>query len=208
MSFSSSLARLTAPVAMVALAAPAAAAAADPAVAQVERSLAATESMTATFVQTNGKGQQLNGKLTLKRPGRARFDYGTAANMLMVADGTDLYFLDYQVGQKNRWPIAKSPLGPLLSSNPDLARIARAMPAQDPRVTLLRVRDARHPEFGTLLLAFVKAAAAPGGLQLEGWTAIDAQNKKTTVKLDQQRYNVAVPENAFQFAEPQKRKRG
>lgn len=202
----SMFARLLAPVAIVALAAPVVAAT-DPAVAEVERSLAATQSMTASFIQTNGKGQQLAGRLSLKRPGRARFDYGSAANMLMVADGTTLYFLDYAVGQKSRWPIAKSPLGPLLSGNPDLQRIARPMPAQDPRVVLLRVRDARRPEFGTLILAFVKQASAPGGLQLEGWTAIDAQNKKTTVKLDQQRYNVAVPDSAFQFAEPKKRGR-
>ncbi|WP_309611505.1 outer membrane lipoprotein carrier protein LolA [Sphingomonas sp.] len=199
-------ARLIAPLTIAALSAPAAAAT-DPTVAQVERSLAATQSMTASFVQTNGKGQQLGGQLSLKRPGRARFDYGSAANMLMVADGTSLYFLDYAVGQKSRWPIAKSPLGPLLSGNPDLQRIARPMPAQDPRVVLLRVRDARRPEFGTLILAFIKQASAPGGLQLEGWTAIDAQNKKTTVKLDQQRYNVAVPDSAFQFAEPKKRGR-
>ena len=205
MRFTSRFARLVAPVALACIAAPATAAV-DPAVAQVQQSLAATSSMTANFVQTNGKGQQLTGKLTLKRPGKARFDYGAAANMLMVADGTNLYFLDYEVGQKNHWPIAKSPLGPLLSANPDLGRIARSMPTQDPRVTLLRVRDPRRPEFGTLILAFIKAAGAPGGLQLEGWTAIDAQNKKTTVKLDAQRYNVAIAESAFQFVEPQKRK--
>ena len=199
-------ARFFAQVVIVAMAAPALAST-DPAVSEVERSLAATQSMTATFVQTNGKGQQLGGQLTLKRPGRARFDYGTAANMLMIADGTSLYFLDYQVGQKSRWPIAKSPLGPLLSGSPDLQRIARTMPAQDSRVVLLRVRDARRPEFGTLILAFTKQASAPGGLQLEGWTAVDAQNKKTTVKLGQQRYNVAVPDTAFQFAEPKKRGR-
>ncbi len=207
MSFSSKVRRVLAPIAIVALAAPAIAAA-DPAVTQVERSLAATSSMTATFVQTNGKGQQLSGKLTLKRPGKARFDYGTSANIAMVADGTNLYFLDYDVGQKNRWPIANSPLAPLLSSNPDLGRIASAVPTKDPRVTLIRMRDARRPEFGTMIMAFVKASAAPGGLQLEGWTAIDAQNKKTTVKLDQQRYNVAVPDSAFQFVEPQKKRRG
>ena len=202
----SRLARIAMPIAMTALAVPASAAT-DPAVAQVERSLAATQTMMASFVQTNGKGQQLSGQLTLKRPGRARFDYGAAANMLMIADGTSLYFLDYEVGQKSRWPIAKSPLGPLLSNNPDLQRIARTMPTQDARVVLLRVRDARRPEFGTLILAFTKQESAPGGLQLEGWTAIDAQNKKTTVKLGQQRYNVAVPDTAFQFAEPKKRGR-
>ena len=56
------------------------------------------------------------------------------------------------------------------------------------------------------MLAFVRSSSAPGGLRLEGWTAIDAQNKRTTVKLDNQRYNVAVPEGAFSYAEPKKRK--
>ena len=65
---------------------------------------------------------------------------------------------------------------------------------------------ARRPEFGTLLLAFVRSPSAPGGLLLEGWTAIDAQNKRTTIKLDSQRYNVAVPESAFTYAEPKKRR--
>ena len=205
MSFSSHFARLAAPIALIAVAAPAVAA--DAGVDQVQRSLAATGSMTATFVQTNGKGQQLSGKLVLKRPGKARFDYGAGANMLMVADGASLYFIDYDVGQKNRWPIAKSPLAPLLSSNPDLGRIAHSMPTQDPRVVLVRLRDARRPEFGTMIMAFVKTSGAPGGLQLEGWTAIDAQNKKTTIKLDQQRYNVPVADAAFTFAEPQKRRK-
>jgi outer membrane lipoprotein-sorting protein len=205
MSFSNHFARLAAPIALIAVAAPAVAA--DPGVDQVQRSLSATGSMTATFVQTNGKGQQLSGKLVLKRPGKARFDYGAGANMLMVADGASLYFIDYDVGQKNRWPIAKSPLAPLLSSNPDLGRIAHSMPTQDPRVVLVRLRDARRPEFGTMIMAFVKTPGAPGGLQLEGWTAIDAQNKKTTIKLDQQRYNVPVADAAFTFAEPQKRRK-
>jgi len=205
MSFSSHFARLAAPIALIAVAAPAVAA--DAGVDQVQRSLAATGSMTATFVQTNGKGQQLTGKLVLKRPGKARFDYGAGANMLMVADGASLYFIDYDVGQKNRWPIGKSPLAPLLSRNPDLGRIAHSMPTQDPRVVLVRLRDARRPEFGTMIMAFVKTPGAPGGLQLEGWTAIDAQNKKTTIKLDQQRYNVPVADAAFTFAEPQKRRK-
>ena len=207
MSFSSGFARLIAAVAALALAVPAAAAT-DPVIAQVERALSATQSMTATFVQTDGKGRQMAGRLTLKRPGKVRFEYGAGGDMLLVADGTNLYYLDYSVGQKNRWPIAKSPLAPLLSSTPDLQRIARTVATQDPRVVLLRVRDARRPEYGTLILAFVKQPAAPGGLQLEGWTAIDAQNKKTTVKLDQQRTNVGVSDTAFQFAEPQKKRRG
>ena len=94
----------------------------------------------------------------------------------------------------------------LLSPQPNLGRIARLLPSNDPRVVLVRARDARRPEFGTIVLAFVKNGSAPGGLLLEGWTAVDAQNKRTTVKLDGQRYNVAVPDSAFTYAEPKRRK--
>ena len=174
--------------------------------AQVERSLGATQSLTASFVQTDQKNRSLHGTLQLKRPGRVRFDYGSGANMLLVGNGKTLTFIDYDVGQKSSWQIANSPLSVLLSPQPDLGRIARILPSKDSRVVLVRARDARRPEFGTLIMAFVKSPSAPGGLLLEGWTAFDAQNKRTTVKLDNQRYNVAVPESAFSYKEPKRRK--
>ena len=191
--------------ALVALAAPASAdSAAD--LRAVESHLAQTQSMVAQFTQTDGKGRQLSGTLSLKRPGRIRFEYGRGANMLLVGNGKTLSFIDYEVGQKSSWPVAKSPLSVLLSAKPDLGRIARIVPSESSNVIVVRARDARRPEFGTLVMAFVKAPGAPAGLRLEGWTAIDAQNKKTTVRLDGQRYNVAVAESAFTYAEP-KRKR-
>ena len=207
MPFSPVSARLLAPLAIAGMfGGSAALAQSSNGIDQVERSLAATQSMTANFVQTDGKNRSLRGTLSLKRPGRIRFEYGSGANMLLVGNGKTLTFIDYEVGQKSAWPVAKSPLSVLLSPQPNLDRIARILPTKDPRVVLVRARDARRPEFGTLILAFVKSPSAPGGLLLEGWTAIDAQNKRTTVKLDNQRYNVAVPETAFAYAEPKRRK--
>jgi outer membrane lipoprotein-sorting protein len=206
MAFPLKLTRALAPVAILAAASGVALAAPSAELAQVENHLASAQSMTAGFIQTDSKNRSLKGTLALKRPGRIRFDYG-GANMLLVGDGKTLTFVDYDVGQKSVWPIAKSPLSVLLSDNPDLQRIARIVPSQDPRILLVRARDARRPEFGTLILAFVKSGSAPAGLLLEGWTAIDAQNKRTTVRLDSQRYNVAVPETSFTFAEPVKRKK-
>jgi len=205
MAFSNLFARALAPAAAIAVLATPAIAASTGELGQVEAHLAGAQSMTANFVQTDSKNHQLSGTLQLKRPGRIRFEYGRGANMLLVGNGKTLTFLDYEVGQKSSWAIAKSPLSVLLSANPDLSRIARILPSQDSRVLLVRARDSRRPEFGTMILAFVKAPGAPGGLRLEGWTAIDAQNKRTTVKLDGQRYNVAVPESAFSYAEPKKR---
>ena len=192
-------------VAAAVLAAPSVAAPADD-LRAVESHLAQTQSMVAQFTQTDGKGRQLSGTLSLKRPGRIRFEYGRGANMLLVGNGKTLSFIDYEVGQQSSWPVAKSPLAVLLSARPDLGRIAKIMPSEDKRVVVVRARDARRPEFGTLVMAFVRAPGAPAGLRLEGWTAIDAQNKKTTVKLDGQRYNVAVPESAFTYAEPKRRR--
>jgi outer membrane lipoprotein-sorting protein len=197
-------ARLLAPLAILASAS--AAAAPDATLSQVQAALGATQSLTAAFVQTDGKNRSLRGNLSMKKPGRIRFEYGGGANMLLVGDGRNLTFIDYDVGQKSAWPIAKSPLAVLLGPAPDLQRIARVLPSADPRVVLVRARDARRPEFGTLILAFVRSTAAPGGLMLEGWTAFDAQNKRTTVKLDNQRFNVAVADTAFTYAEPKKRR--
>ena len=204
MAFPTLAARLAAPALAIGLiASPAPAATGD--LAKVEAHLNAAQSMTANFVQTDSKNRQLVGTLSLKRPGRIRFEYGRGANMLLVGNGKTLTFVDYEVGQKSQWAIAKSPLSVLLSGNPDLDRIAKVVPHDDPRVLIVRARDARRPEFGTLILGFIRSPAAPGGLLLQGWTAIDAQNKRTKVTLTNQRYNVAVAENAFTYREPTKR---
>ena len=201
MSFPTNLARALAPVAIVVMAAPAQAQTAD--ISKVEAHLAQVQSMTANFRQTDQKGRTASGTLQLKRPGRIRFEY-SGGDLLLVGTGGKLWFLDYAVGQSNNWSLSKTPLGILLSANPDIRRIAKIMPQSDPRILLVRARDARRPEFGTLILAFVRSPGSPGGLMLEGWTAIDAQNKRTTVKLDNQRYNVGVPDSAFSFKMPTK----
>lgn len=206
MNLMSNVARALVPVALVATVSAAAPAATSGDLKAVEASLASTQSMTANFVQTDGKGRQLAGTLSLKRPGKIRFAYGGGVNALLVADGKTLHYLDYDVAQHSKWAIGNSPLSVLLSPNPDIGRIARIVPSNNAQVVVVRARDARRPEFGTLVLAFIRSGAAPGGLRLEGWTAIDAQNKKTTVRLSNQRYNVAVPDNAFSFTEPKRKK--
>jgi outer membrane lipoprotein-sorting protein len=202
MAFPTALARAFAPVAIVAAAVPAQAAS-QAELGKVQAHLAAVQSMTANFVQTDARGRSQSGTLQLKRPGRVRFEYG-GGDLLLVADGKRLNFVDYQVGQKSTWPLGKTPLGVLLAANPNLKSRAQVIPSDDPRVLVVRARD--PAQFGTLVLAFLREPSAPAGLKLYGWTAIDAQNKRTTVRLTNQRYNVAVPESAFSFREPTKKR--
>lgn len=201
MSFPTRFARALLPVAIVAAAVPAAAAD-SPDLAKFQAHLSAVQSMTANFVQTDQKGRSAAGTLQLKRPGRIRFQYGSG-DLLLVANGQRLTYIDYQVGQKSSWPLAQTPLGVLLSATPNIKGKARVIANADPRILVVRARDPN--QFGTLILAFLRSPSAPGGLMMYGWTAVDAQNKKTTVKLTNQRYNVAVPDDAFTYAEPTKR---
>lgn len=202
-----SLALAAAPVAMIA-AAPQAmvhAQAANP-LGEVSAHLRAVTTMTANFAQTDRRGRTLHGQLTLKRPGKIRFQYQPGVSMLVVADGRRLNMVDYEVKRVESWPIANSPLSVLLDSSQNLARYASVI-RSDSQVVLVRARDPRRPEFGTISIAFARISGAPAGLQLQGWTVVDAQNNRTVVKLSNQRFNVAVADNAFAWTDPRRARR-
>jgi len=197
----STLARALVPIALVAT--PAIAAAPSPDLERLKSHLSAVQTMTANFTQTDARGRTDTGTLQMKRPGRIRFEY-SGGDVLLVANGKTLSFIDYAVGQKSSWPLGRTPLGPLLSASPDFNGKAEILPSADSRVVVARAKNAG--QYGQLTLAFLRNASAPGGLQLYGWTAIDPQNHRTTVKLSNVRFNVAVPESAFTYAEPKKKK--
>lgn len=201
------LALAAAPLAAAMAIAPAPVAAqANNGLAQVQQHLRATTSMTANFTQTDARGRVQNGTLTLKRPGRIRFDYGRNSSLLIVGDGRALTMIDYEVNQVSRWPINDSPLSVLLNPDQDLSRFSSVV-QNDARVLMIRARDPRRREFGTITISFSKSAGAPGGLILQGWTALDAQNNRTTVRLSGQRFNVPVANSAFTYRDP-RRNRG
>jgi outer membrane lipoprotein-sorting protein len=199
------LALAAAPLAAAALVAPAPVSAQNSGLSQVQAHLRAVTTMTAGFSQTDRRGRTMNGTLTLKRPGRIRFDYGRNADLLIVGDGRALTMIDYEVDQVSRWPINDSPLSVLLNPNQDLSRFSRVI-RNDNQVLMLQARDPRRREFGTITIAFAKVASAPGGLMLQGWTALDAQNNRTTIRLSNQRFNVPVADSAFRYTDPRRRR--
>ena len=198
------LALSVAPVGLAAIALPAPAfAQGQNGLAEVQAHLRSVSSMTANFSQTDRRGRTMNGTLALKRPGKIRFEY-QGGKMLIVADGSRLNFLDYEVGQRQSWPIGDSPLSVLLDPNRDLSRYARVV-RNDRNTLMIEARDPRRREFGRITLAFARVPNAPGGLSLQGWNTLDAQNNLTTVRLSGQRFNVAVADSAFRFQVPRGR---
>jgi outer membrane lipoprotein-sorting protein len=193
---------LAVPVALIAPVTPAAAITDDAELDQVVAALRAISTMKADFTQTDRDGKTVRGVLTLKRPGKIRFDYEKGVNMLIVSDGHALTFLDYSVNQKQRYPIGNSPLGALLNPKRDVKQYGKVIPTGNPNVYSVEVKDSKRPEYGVITVIMVKDAASPGGLQLSSWVALDAQNHRTTVRLSNQQYGMAVPDSTFTYREP------
>ena len=170
--------------------------------AQVQQHLRAVDTMVADFVQTDRMGKSVSGTITMKRPGRIRFQYQKGVPLLVVGDGKALTMIDYSVKQVSRWRIGNSPLSVLLDPNKDMSRFGRVLPSNDPRALLVEARDPKHPEYGTITIAFARMPSAPAGLMLQGWSVLDAQNNRTTVRLANQRFNQPVSDKTFRWSDP------
>lgn len=194
-------------VASLAIGVPAIAQSAN-ALSSVQSHLKSTNSMTANFVQTDRNGQRLTGQLTLKRPGKIRFQYQKDVPLLIVGDGSRLTMIDYQVRQVQSWPVKNSPLGALLDPDRDLSKYAKVLPTGNNDVLSVEVKDPKRPEYGTITMVFVRDGAAPGGLRLRGWVALDSQNNRTRIDLSNQKFNVAVADSAFKWTDPRPGRRG
>ncbi len=170
--------------------------------ADVSAHLRAVNTMTAAFTQTDKAGKTVNGRLSLKRPGKIRFQYQKGVPILVVGDGRALNFVDYSVKQVQTWPIRNTPLGILLDPRRDLSSVAKVLPSADRSIVLIEARDPKHPEYGRMTLAFTRVASAPGGLMLQGWSALDSQNNRTTIRLTNQQFNAPVSDRAFIWSDP------
>ena len=173
----------------------------------VQSHLKVVDTMSANFSQTDRKGKTLTGTVYLKRPGKIRFQYQRGVPIEVVSDGSRLFFHDSSVKQTQSWPIGNSPLSVLLNPNQDLSRVGKVV-RNDNQTLLVQVKDPKRPEYGTITIGFAKITSAPAGLLLQGWTMIDAQNNRTTVKLSGHRFNTALADSLFRFTPPKKAPRG
>ncbi|KQN07530.1 cell envelope biogenesis protein LolA [Sphingobium sp. Leaf26] len=207
--------RIVAPLALVLAAAPLVVPTAPVAAQQQDQSdlakvnayIRSVTTLTADFSQTDRNGQTLTGKLTLKQPGKIRFQYQKGVPLLIVSDGKALTMIDYEVRQVQRWPIGNSPLGALLDPSKDLSKYGKLVPTGDPTVLSVEARDPKRPEYGTITMIFKRNASGPAGLQLYGWVMLDSQNNRTAVRFSNQVYGAPVADSAFRWTDPRPRGR-
>ena len=94
--------------------------------------------------------------------------------------------------------------GKLLDPSRDVARYGKLVPTGNPGVVSIEVRDPKRPEYGRITLIFMRDGSAPGGMELVSWVALDSQNKRTTIRLSNQRYGMAVADSTFTYRDPRR----
>ncbi len=134
----------------------------------------------AAFTQINSDGTISTGVLSIKRPGRVRFEYNPPDNALVLAGGQQLAIFD---GKSNtgpeQYPLKRTPLSIILARNVNLSQ-AKMVVAHtgDATSTTVRAQDPENPDYGSIDLIFT---ANP--IELRKWVINDSSGGSTTVVL-------------------------
>ena len=119
--------------------------------------LAAAETASGKFMQSNADGTISTGTFALNRPGRMRFDYDDPVPILIVSDGTTVAMEDSELETVDRIPIGTTPLGLILSTDLNVDEDVEVLDVmQNEQGIGIRVSDASGELEGTLTMVFDK----------------------------------------------------
>lgn len=159
--------------------------------------LAAAETASGKFMQTNADGTITTGTFALNRPGRMRFDYDDPTPILIVSDGTTVAMEDSELETVDRIPIGATPLGLILSTDLNVDEDVDVLSIlQNEERIGIRVSDASGELEGTLTMVFDKVS-----YDLLGWLTVDGNFQTTVVDLVDVETNVRVDPRLFRLNE-------
>jgi outer membrane lipoprotein-sorting protein len=132
------------------------------------------------FTQINADGSISTGKIFIKRPGRARFEYAPPDSSLVLASSGNVAIFDTKSNQPpEQYPLKRTPLNLILAQNVDLTRAKMVVGHTEvDNSTRVRAQDPQHPEYGTIELVFTA-----GPVALRQWVITDDLGQQTTVIL-------------------------
>lgn len=163
--------------------------------------LAGLKTAQAHFSQTDPRGATTTGTFSLQRPGKARFAYDAPTDLTVVADGVNVNVSDGRLKTFDQYPLARTPLSLLLA--PDVhfdGKVLISGVARGPSSFSVTLKDARKQAEGQLTLTF---SAAP--MALTGWTVVDGQGLRTTVKLDGLKTGISLDQKLFEAHNSEKK---
>ncbi|MEK9755142.1 MAG: outer membrane lipoprotein carrier protein LolA [Rhodospirillaceae bacterium] len=167
---------------------------------RIEKSLNDIRTMQARFLQVSSDGDYAEGNIFLSRPGRMRIEYDPPKQIMVIADGSNLIYVDKELGQATAVLLVLTPAELILRANLSLIgdEILVTGFQRSPGVLRVSLVKANKPLEGQLTLVF-----SDKPLELRKWTVTDAQGIKTTVSLLGPRFGLALDKKLFDYQMPQ-----
>ena len=165
-----------------------------------ERFFNSLDTYRAQFVQISPEGSHSKGWLWLQRPRYLRVEYASPTNLLLVANGTFLIFMDRDIDQVSKYSYGSGPFRFLLKDKVNLSEdmVVRAI---DRNTNLLRLTlvDEDDLTAGSVTISFAEKP-----MSLVGWTVTDSKGRTTQVTLHGHSFGMRLPKKLFRFTEHDK----
>lgn len=148
----------------------------------------------APFTQISDDGSLSTGKLYLKRPGRARFEYDPPNSAQVIAGAGSVLVVDPKSNQAaESYPLGRTPLSIILAPRVDLGRANMVVDhAYDGTATIVTAQDPEHPDYGSIELMFTD-----NPVELRKWVIHDGSGTSTTVILGALETGMTLPDKLF-----------
>ena len=152
------------------------------------------DTVQADFTQVNEDGTLSTGTLSIKRPGRMRFEYNPPDNALVLADAGAVFIVDPKSNQPpETYPLRRTPLSIILARRVNLAQDNMVVGHSfDGTSTIVTAQDPERPEIGRIELSFTD-----NPIQLRKWVVHDEAGSETTVILGATETGLSLPNRLF-----------
>ncbi|HUC66006.1 MAG TPA: outer membrane lipoprotein carrier protein LolA [Stellaceae bacterium] len=160
---------------------------------QVQRYLNEIRTLQSRFQQFTQDGGVSAGTIYLQRPGKMRIVYDPPTPVLIVSDGSDVFYWDKQLQQLQQIGVEDTPAWFLLRPQIQLTGDVTVTGfRREPGVLRIAMAETAHPDRGNLTVVMSERP-----LELRQWTVIDPQQKQVTVMLEDPHYGVTLNPDLF-----------
>ena len=159
----------------------------------IEKFFKNLQTLEADFIQVSPSGMISNGKLFLELPGKLRIDYKKPNNLLITCKGFWIVIQNRKLKVTNNLPLDQTPLFILLNKKIQFDNQSLDFNLKkNTGVIKLRIKLSGKEDSGELFLEFIE-----NPFDLKKWIIIDPNGQKTTVLIQNARYNVKIPHTLF-----------
>lgn len=165
---------------------------------RVEQYLSKLTTIVADFNQTAPDGSLTGGRFLMERPGKMRWQYNPPTPILIVSNGSELVFYDYELEQVSTIPLDSTIIGFMAREHISFDDTVGVIDFEEENgVIRVSLAQRKSPDEGTLMMEF-----SDKPLLLRNMIITDATQQVTSVALNNARFGVPIEPELFVFRDP------